>query len=87
MKTNPTAGPRLYRIQVEGHLPDYWSAWFDGWVVTREAGGLSSLTGPVRDQAALYGLLIRVRDLGLVLVSVDRLDPNAPYHPEESYAT
>ncbi len=66
-----------YQIQVEGRLRAGWSEWFDGMTVTvdKENDGptLTTLTGPVADQAALHGLLNRVRDLGLTLVSVQRL--------------
>ncbi len=61
----------VYRIRVRGHLSGQWSEWFDGMTITHEAGGESVLTGPV-DQSALHGLLAKVRDLGLVLVSVNR---------------
>jgi hypothetical protein len=66
-------GATFYRIRVQGHLRPEWSDWFDGMTITWEANGETALTGPVADQAALHGLLVRVRDLGLVLVSVDRL--------------
>lgn len=63
-----------YLIRVEGHLRPEWSAWFDGMTIAHEPGGHSTISGPVADQSALHGLLIRVRDLGLVLVAVQRLD-------------
>jgi hypothetical protein len=65
---------RMYRIRVEGHLKSYWSDWFEGLVISTEEDGDTSLCGPVRDQAALYGLLAKVRDLGLNLVSVARIE-------------
>ena len=66
MKTQP----RVYEIKVEAQLDEGWSDYFDGLSVTHEDAGLTVLTGPVADQAALYGLLGKLRDLGLPLVSV-----------------
>jgi len=62
--------PRRYEIHVQGHLADHWSTWFDGMALTREADGTTVLHGPVADQSALHGLLRKVNDLGLPLVSV-----------------
>lgn len=62
----------VYRIRVRGYLRAEWSEWFDEMTITREADGDSALSGPVVDQSALYGLLAKVRDLGLVLISVNR---------------
>ncbi|MGD8398904.1 MAG: hypothetical protein PVG11_08605 [Anaerolineae bacterium] len=62
----------VYEIRVEGHLDDLWREWFDALRLTREGDGTSTLTGPVADQAALHGLLARVRNLGLTLISVNR---------------
>jgi hypothetical protein len=62
----------IYTIRLQGHLDPSWSAWFDGLTVTNHADGEAELTGPVIDQAALHGLLLKVRDLGLPLVSVNR---------------
>ncbi len=64
-----------YEIRVEGELDDRWSDWFEGLEVTSDASGQTIITGPVADQAALHGLLARVRDLGLKLVSVHPIDP------------
>jgi hypothetical protein len=64
-----------YQIRVEGVLDPGWSAWFDGMEVAGDARGQTTITGPVADQAALHGLLTRVRDLGLPLVSVHRVQP------------
>jgi hypothetical protein len=61
-----------YRITIEGTLDDGWSAWFDGLAVAHDANGDTTLEGAVRDQAALHGLLARVRDLGLTLLAVER---------------
>jgi hypothetical protein len=62
--------PVLYEIRVQGHLGSQWTDWFEGLTITREEDGNTLLTGPVIDQAALHGLLRKVRDLGLPLVSV-----------------
>jgi hypothetical protein len=71
--------PVPYRIRVNGHLGQQWSEWFDRMTITLEADGTTTLSGPVTDQAALHGLLVRVRDLGLELISVDRVeDDNSP---------
>ena len=66
---------RNYRIRLEGHLSDQWAGWFEGMTVTLEPGGSTLLTGPVMDQAALHGLLKKVRDLGLPLISVIQAEP------------
>jgi hypothetical protein len=73
--------PERYRITVEGGLDARWSAWFDGLEVTSDADGRTTIAGPVVDQAALHGLLIRIRDLGLPLVAVERIDPTASSRP------
>ena len=65
-----------YELRVEGLLGDGWSAWFDGLDVTSE-GGESVLRGELADEAALHGVLAKVRDLGLQLISVRRLDGGA----------
>lgn len=59
-----------YVITVRGHLDDHWSAWFEGMTITNTANGEALLTGPVTDQTALHGLLIKIRDLGLPLIAV-----------------
>ncbi len=61
-----------YRIFVGGHLDDRWSDWLDGLVIRRQDDGTTALVGPVVDQAALHGVLARIRDLGLPLLSVTR---------------
>jgi len=66
-----------YRIRVRGMLPAKWAEWFDGFAISYEAGGDTTLTGTVADQAALYGLISRVRDLGLSLVAVEHVDERA----------
>ena len=67
--------PERYEIRVQGVLDRHWSAWFEGLELRSEPGGVTVLAGPVADQAALHGLLARVRDLGLPLLSVRRIDP------------
>ena len=65
----------LYEIRVKGHLADRWAGWFEGLTITLEEDGVTLLTGPVIDQAALYGLLRKTRDLGMPLLSVNRVEP------------
>jgi hypothetical protein len=66
---------QCYEIRLKGHLDDRWSDWFEGLTVTLEEDGNTLLTGPVIDQAALHGLLKKVRDLGMPLVSVSPVEP------------
>jgi hypothetical protein len=70
-----------YDIRIKGHLANRWADWFEGLTVTLEDNGETLLTGPVADQAALHGLLRKVRDLGLPLVSVTRVEPDQPALP------
>ena len=63
-----------YRIRVKGNLDRRWSDWFDGFTITAQANDETLLTGPVADQAALHGLLAKIRDLGLPLLSVRRVE-------------
>lgn len=65
--------PQLYEIRLKGHLDDRWAEWFERLTITLEDNGDTLLTGPVIDQAALHGLLKKVRDLGLSLVSVSQV--------------
>ena len=65
----------VYQIRIKGHLSQSWIDWFDGLSITLEEDGDTLLTGPVIDQAALHGLLKKVRDLGLPLVSINPLEP------------
>jgi hypothetical protein len=67
--------PGSYEIRIKGHLDKRWAAWFEGLTITLEEDGDTLLTGPVIDQAALHGLLKKVRDLGMPLVSVSPLEP------------
>lgn len=66
--------PRIYQIRLEGHLGRQWTDWFDGLTITLEENGDTVLTGPVDDQAALHGLLKKVRDLGLTLRSINSFE-------------
>ena len=77
MSTGQYHEPRQYQIRVKGHLESRWAAWFDGMSLTHETDGTTNISGPVVDQAALHGLLRRLSDIGLPLVSV------AQVHDEE----
>jgi hypothetical protein len=68
--------PAHYRIRIRGHLDAVWSAWFDGLTITLEEDGTTMLAGTLVDQAALYGLLSRLRDLGATLLAVELLAPD-----------
>ena len=68
--------PQVYEICVHGRLGPEWSDWFDGLTISHQANGESVLTGPVPDQAALHGILVKIRDLGLPLLSVRRVEVN-----------
>jgi hypothetical protein len=75
LNRNPNEGrPALYQIRIKGHLGPEWSDWFGGLTVTLEANDETLLCGPVVDQAALHGLLKKVRDLGMPLLSVNRVE-------------
>jgi hypothetical protein len=71
-------GAGRYEIRVKGHLAPRWAARFDGMTLTRDGDGTTVIHGPVVDQAALHGLLARVRDLGIPLLSVTRVEPDQP---------
>ena len=70
-----------YEIRLKGHLDPRWGAWFEGLSLSHESDGTTIVRGPVPDQAALHGLLQRVRDVGLPLVSVIRIEPDRPELP------
>ncbi len=70
------AQPMIYQIRIEGHLGRHWTDWFEGLTITALDNGETLLTGPVVDQAALHGLLKKVRDGGMSLVSVTRVKPD-----------
>lgn len=63
-----------YELRLDGHIDDRWTAWFDDLTLIREEDGTTTLRGPVLDQAALHGLLAKVRDLGVTLISVEVID-------------
>ena len=72
----------VYQLRIKGHLGPQWTDWFGGLAITLEDNGDTLLTCPVIDQAALYGLLRRVRDLGMPLISVIRLQPDQADAPD-----
>jgi hypothetical protein len=63
--------PIVYQIRIKGHLDPQWTDWFDGMTITLHEDGDTLLTGPVADQASLHGLIKKVRDLGISLVSIN----------------
>ena len=79
-----SADSSRYEIRLGGHLEPRWAAWFDGMALTQQSDGTTVIHGPVIDQAALHGLLQRVRDLGLPLLAVTQLDPDQPYTSSNS---
>ncbi len=81
ISTGPHHSPGRYEIRLRGHLESRWAAWFDGLSLTNESDGTTIIYGPVADQAALHGLLQKVRDLGLPLVSVIQDQPDQPRVP------
>ena len=76
----------VYEIRIEGHLGESWSSWFEGMAIRHEAGGETVLCGPLADQTALHGVLMRIRDLGLPLIAVRRRDPDTNCWQEETEA-
>jgi len=75
MNDTPTSNALYYEIRLKGHLDDRWAKWFEGLTITLEEDGDTLLTGPVTDQAALHGILKKVRDVGLPLLSVNSVEP------------
>jgi len=73
--------PAGYQLRVQGHLGDHWSAWFGDLALTHESDGTTSLSGAVADQAELHGLLRKIRDLGVTLISVQMTHPSAKGSP------
>jgi hypothetical protein len=76
MSTGQDHDAGRYEIRVRGHLESRWAAWFDGMSLTHESDGTTNIHGPVVDQAALHGLLQKLRDTGLPLVSVQQVEPD-----------
>jgi hypothetical protein len=76
-----SAGEDWYEIHLRGRLEQRWTSWFDGMTVSTGADGTTLIRGPVRDQAALHGLLARLRDLGLPLLSVTQVSAHGPAAP------
>ena len=70
--------PRVYEIRVEGHLADRWSEWFEGLAICNDFNGETTLTGLLTDQAALFGVLNKIHDLNLILISVSRVPALPP---------
>lgn len=79
-KTEPDL-PTVYQIRIKGHLDYPWSDWFENLTIMLEEQGETILTGPIVDQAALFGLLKKVRDMGMPLVSVNRVESDEPPSP------
>ena len=73
--------PEWYEIRVRGHLGTRWAAWFDGLTIAHDSDGTTIIHGPVADQAALHGLLQKIHDLGLPLISVNHVAPGHPPAP------
>lgn len=71
------SGAEYYRIRIKGHLAAHWAEWFDGMTIARLDSGETLIEGSVVDQAALYGMLNHIRDLGLPLLAVDRVETSA----------
>lgn len=77
--------PEWCEIRIQGYLDERWSSWFDGMTVTPESGGVTLLHGPVADQAALHGLLARLRDLGVPLIAVAVTATRPPHAPPQTH--
>jgi hypothetical protein len=78
MSSPPPDVPASYELRINGHLDQHWSTWFDGFTITHQDDGTSTLRGVVRDQSELHGLLAKVRDLGTPLISVTPRGPTTP---------
>jgi len=71
MMNDSTGKHSQYEFEIEGHLDDRWQEWFEAFTITHTADGRTLLTGPIRDQAALHGVLKKISNLGLTLISVN----------------
>jgi hypothetical protein len=75
MKQRPGPyAPAQYELRIDGHLDEHWSAWFGGLILIRENDGTTTLRGAVTDQAELHGLLTKLRDLGMTLISLASIE-------------
>jgi hypothetical protein len=75
MKPKKSHPPKIYQIKIKGYLDNKWSDWFDGFTISHPVEDETLLIGPVSDQGALHGMLAKIRDLGLPLLSVECLPP------------
>jgi hypothetical protein len=75
---------RDYEVRIAGHLAARWSAWFEGLSITAEPDGTTAIRGPVVDQAALHGLIQKVRDVGIPLISLTPVPPEPPTDPDHT---
>lgn len=79
METRDAPVSETYELRVQGHLDDRWSDWLGGLAVRRQADGTTVLTGAIVDQAGLHGVITRIRDLGMPLLSVQRIVPGGEH--------
>ena len=75
---HPSSAPMGYELRIEGHLDQHWSSWFGGLALNLEGNGTTTLRGVVADQSELHGLLAKLRDLGVTLISVTPIDADPP---------
>ena len=87
MSTRHHHDPGRYEIRLGGHLDSRWAAWFDGMTLTNQSDGTTNIHGPVIDQAALHGLLKKLRDVGLRLISVTQVQAEPPAVPLSTRAS
>ena len=74
VQDNTESGPPHYLVRVKGHLEARWATWFDGMSLVTESDGTTTIQGPVVDQAALHGLLQKLRDVGIPLISLTQVE-------------
>jgi hypothetical protein len=83
--TTKSGETMVYQIRIKGRLSSRWERWFERMTITPQADGDTILTGPIVDQAALHGVLTKIRDLGVLLISIERVDPaQHPNHREDT---